>query len=48
MTRADTAPCRTVIGIADNIVQNQDQMTDDKRFMYYLPIDQYNAGAGIT
>jgi len=36
---ADTAPCRTVVGIAEDMVQRE--ITNDKRYQYYLPIDQY-------
>jgi len=32
------APCTTVIGIAENTAQQN--LTDDPRFMYYLPVDQ--------
>jgi predicted permease len=35
---AATAPCTTVIGIAENTAQQN--LTDDPRFMYYLPVDQ--------
>jgi len=35
---AATAPCTTVIGIAENTAQQN--ITDDPRFMYYLPVDQ--------
>jgi predicted permease len=37
---ADTMPCTTVVGIAEDAVQNS--LTDsDTRFRYYLPLDQY-------
>jgi ABC-type antimicrobial peptide transport system permease subunit len=36
----ETTPCRTVIGIAEDIVQGADQMTDPKRLSYYLPLYQ--------
>ena len=35
---ADTAPCTTVIGIAENTAQQN--LTDDPRYMYYLPVEQ--------
>jgi putative ABC transport system permease protein len=34
----DEAPCTTVIGIAENTAQQN--LADDPRFMYYLPIEQ--------
>lgn len=36
---ADTMPCTTVIGIAEDVVQQS--LTDPKRFRYYLPLDQF-------
>ncbi|HXT18910.1 MAG TPA: ADOP family duplicated permease [Gemmatimonadaceae bacterium] len=36
--KAATAPCTTVIGIAENTAQQN--ISDDPRFMYYLPVDQ--------
>jgi len=36
---ADTMPCTTVIGIAEDAVQNS--LTDARRFRYYLPLDQF-------
>ena len=35
---ADRAPCTTVIGIAENTAQQN--LTDDPRYMYYLPVEQ--------
>lgn len=35
---ADTMPCTTVIGIAEDAVQQS--LTDTRRFRYYLPIEQ--------
>jgi putative ABC transport system permease protein len=35
---ADTMPCTTVIGIAEDAVQQS--LTDTRRFRYYLPFDQ--------
>jgi putative ABC transport system permease protein len=41
----DTMPCTTVVGIAENAAQNQ--ITDsDKRYRYYLPIEQYGEARG--
>ena len=37
----DTAPCSTVVGIAEDIVQQPAQMTEGKRYSYYLPLAQY-------
>ena len=36
---ADTMPCTTVIGIAEDAVQQS--LTDDQRFRYYMPLAQY-------
>ena len=37
---ADTMPCTTIIGIAENAVQNS--LTDDTQlFRYYLPLEQF-------
>jgi predicted permease len=36
--RADTMPCMTVVGIAEDMVQRE--ITGTQRFHYYLPIDQ--------
>jgi ABC-type antimicrobial peptide transport system permease subunit len=36
---ADTMPCTTVIGIAEDAVQQS--LTDDRRFRYYLPMEQF-------
>jgi putative ABC transport system permease protein len=35
---ARSAPCTTVVGIAENTAQQN--LTDDPRFMYYLPVEQ--------
>ena len=40
-------PCTQVVGIAEDIVQQQNQLTDAKRFSYYLPLAQY-PGSGPT
>ena len=36
---ADTMPCTTVIGIAEDAVQQS--LTDDQRYRYYLPLEQH-------
>jgi putative ABC transport system permease protein len=36
--RADTMPCTTIIGIAEDAVQYS--LTDTQRFRYYLPLEQ--------
>jgi putative ABC transport system permease protein len=36
---ADTAPCSTVIGVAEDIVQRD--LASDKRYHYYMPLEQY-------
>jgi hypothetical protein len=41
---ADTMPCTTVIGIAEDAIQ-RDLLTD-QRFRYYLPIEQYGPTGG--
>ncbi|HVT39087.1 MAG TPA: ABC transporter permease [Gemmatimonadaceae bacterium] len=43
---ADTAPCTTVIGIAEDAIQTS--LTRDDRFRYYLPIDQFGPAAGFA
>ena len=35
---ADTMPCTTVVGIAEDIVQND--LTTNKRYQYYVPMEQ--------
>src|SRR5581483_1449626 len=37
---ADTAPCRTVVGITENIKQSS--LRSDPGTQYYLPVDQYH------
>jgi putative ABC transport system permease protein len=44
---ADTMPCTTVIGIAEDAVQNS-LLEDDKRFHYYLPITQFRPAEGFA
>ncbi|HEX7020175.1 MAG TPA: FtsX-like permease family protein, partial [Gemmatimonadaceae bacterium] len=41
---ADTAPCRAVVGVAENI-KAQD-LRSDPGLMYYMPIDQFRPQAG--
>src|SRR5688572_470289 len=36
---ADTMPCTTVIGIAEDAVQQS--LTEEQRFRYYMPLEQY-------
>jgi putative ABC transport system permease protein len=38
--KAATAPCTTVVGIAENSAQQN--ITDDPRFMYYMPVEQHS------
>jgi len=42
--RADTMPCTTVVGIAEDMVQRD--ITADVRFHFYLPIDQFRRTSG--
>jgi predicted lysophospholipase L1 biosynthesis ABC-type transport system permease subunit len=42
---ADTMPCTTVIGIAENAVQ-QSLLGDERPFRYYLPLDQADPARG--
>ncbi len=41
---ADTMPCTTVIGIAEDAVQSS--LTDTHRYRYYMPLDQYRPTSG--
>jgi predicted permease len=41
----DTMPCTTVVGVAEDAVQRD--LTGDKRYHYYLPIDQYQPAGGF-
>lgn len=41
---ADTMPCTTVIGIAEDMVQNDLQAS--ARFHYYMPIEQFDPAGG--
>jgi predicted permease len=42
---ADTMPCTTVVGIAEDAIQQS--LTEDQRFRYYLPLEQYQPRNGI-
>jgi predicted permease len=44
--RADTMPCSTVIGVAEDAVQNS--LSEEKRFRYYLPLEQADPARGHT
>jgi putative ABC transport system permease protein len=44
--RSDTLPCTTVIGVAEDIVQRENQLGDSRRLHYYLPIEQVNPQRG--
>jgi predicted permease len=37
--RSDTMPCTTVVGIAEDMIQ--EEITEAQRFQYYLSLDQY-------
>jgi putative ABC transport system permease protein len=41
---ADTLPCTTVVGIAENI--KEESFTGDSSFYYYLPITQFRSRGG--
>ena len=41
---ADTNPCTTVVGVAENMIQND--LSTTTGFTYYLAADQYNPGSG--
>ena len=43
---ADTMPCTTVVGVAENIVQREEQMGKGPRYHYYMPIEQFRSSAG--
>jgi ABC-type lipoprotein release transport system permease subunit len=42
--RADTVPCTTVIGVAEDMVQRE--LDDARRFHFYMPIDQFRRTHG--
>jgi len=42
----ETSPCTTVVGIAEDIVQQTSQLSESSRYQYYLPIDQTRPSAG--
>ncbi len=41
---ADTMPCTTVIGVAEDIIQND--LQSRTQFHYYMPIDQFDPAGG--
>jgi predicted permease len=41
---ADTMPCTTVIGIAEDMIQND--MQASTRFHYYMPVEQFDPAGG--
>ena len=41
---ADTMPCSTVVGIAEDAVQMS--LTDNERFRYYMPLEQFRTSSG--
>ena len=43
---ADTMPCTTVVGIAEDAVQNS--VTEEQRFRYYMPLEQARPAGGHT
>lgn len=43
---ADTMPCTTVVGVAEDVVQNT--IADRKRYRYYLPIAQFKPANGYA
>ncbi len=43
---ADTMPCTTVIGIAEDA--NQRSLIDDSKFHYYLPMEQFHPAEGFA
>jgi putative ABC transport system permease protein len=42
----EQAPCTTVVGIAEDIVQQPDQLSSASRYHFYLPIEQFNSSGG--
>jgi predicted permease len=43
---ADSMPCTRIVGIAEDIVQQNNQLTETSRFQYYLPVDQFRPAGG--
>jgi ABC-type antimicrobial peptide transport system permease subunit len=43
---ADTMPCTTVVGIAEDAVQRS--LVDDAHFHYYLPLEQFREDEGFA
>jgi putative ABC transport system permease protein len=41
---ADTSPCTTVVGIAEDMIQND--LQSSTRFHYYMPVDQFDPAGG--
>jgi putative ABC transport system permease protein len=41
---SDTMPCFNVVGVAEDMVQQN--ITDDRRYHYYLPLDQFTRTSG--
>ncbi len=39
---ADTMPCTTVVGVAENAFQNS--LTEEQQYKYYLPMSQFGGG----
>ena len=39
-------PCMTVVGVAEDIVQDQEQLPGGPRYNYYLPIEQFRPTGG--
>jgi ABC-type antimicrobial peptide transport system permease subunit len=44
LVAADTRPCSTVIGIAEDVVQQS--LSEPQRLLYYLPLDQVQPAGG--
>jgi putative ABC transport system permease protein len=44
--RSETAPCTTIVGVAEDIVQRENQLGDAARLHYYLPVEQTNPRGG--
>jgi predicted permease len=43
---ADTAPCTTVVGVAEDVAHNS--LTEAQRYRYYLPIEQFRPENGYA
>jgi len=44
--RADTMPCTTVVGVAEDVVQRS--LVEEQPFRYYMPIEQDRPAAGFA